>query len=98
MRPWPRWRSRRCPGTPMGIYVHLPFCRKRCHFCYFRVYTGRDAKNDRVRAYVDAVLDELEIYARSPLDCRPPAALRLLRRRHAFVPFPRASSHISSTA
>ena len=27
-------------GTPMGIYVHLPFCRRRCHFCYFRVYTG----------------------------------------------------------
>ena len=31
-------------GTPMGIYVHLPFCRRRCHFCYFRVYTGKDAK------------------------------------------------------
>jgi oxygen-independent coproporphyrinogen-3 oxidase len=55
------------PGTPLGIYLHLPFCRKRCHFCYFKVYTGRDAKNDRVRAYVEAVLDELEIYARSPL-------------------------------
>src|SRR2546429_181702 len=20
--------------TPLGIYVHIPFCRKRCHFCY----------------------------------------------------------------
>ena len=55
------------PGTPLGVYLHLPFCRKRCHFCYFKVYTGRDAKNDRVRAYVEALLDELEIYARSPL-------------------------------
>ncbi len=55
------------PGTPLGVYLHLPFCRKRCHFCYFQVYTGREAKNNRVRAYVEAVLDELEIYARSPL-------------------------------
>jgi oxygen-independent coproporphyrinogen-3 oxidase len=55
------------PGTPLGIYLHLPFCRKRCHFCYFKVYTGREAKNDRVRAYVEALLDELELYARSPL-------------------------------
>ena len=22
----------------------FPFCRKRCHFCYFRVYTDRNAQ------------------------------------------------------
>ena len=27
------------PNTPLGIYLHIPFCRKRCHFCYFKVYT-----------------------------------------------------------
>ena len=26
----------------LGLYVHIPFCRKRCHFCYFRVYTDRN--------------------------------------------------------
>ncbi len=55
------------PGTPLGVYVHLPFCRKRCHFCYFRVYTGKDAKPARVERYVDLVLRELESYARQPL-------------------------------
>ncbi|MYI76006.1 MAG: coproporphyrinogen III oxidase, partial [Acidobacteria bacterium] len=25
--------------VPLGLYLHIPFCRKRCHFCYFRVYT-----------------------------------------------------------
>ncbi len=49
------------PGTPLGIYAHIPFCRKRCHFCYFRVYTDKDASS--IRAYVDAVLQELSIYA-----------------------------------
>jgi oxygen-independent coproporphyrinogen-3 oxidase len=55
------------PQAALGVYVHLPFCRKRCHFCYFRVYTGRDAKRDRVARYLDAVLEELERYARAPL-------------------------------
>ena len=34
------------PGTPLGIYVHIPFCRKRCHFCYFKVYTDKDSASD----------------------------------------------------
>jgi oxygen-independent coproporphyrinogen-3 oxidase len=55
------------PDTPLGIYVHLPFCRKRCHFCYFKVYTGREAKPDRVGTYIDAVLRELALYAPLPL-------------------------------
>jgi oxygen-independent coproporphyrinogen III oxidase len=53
--------------TPMGIYIHLPFCRRRCHFCYFRVYTGRDARQDRVTQYLDAVLRETELYRQTPL-------------------------------
>ena len=20
------------PATPLGLYLHIPFCRKRCHF------------------------------------------------------------------
>jgi oxygen-independent coproporphyrinogen-3 oxidase len=59
--------ERPTPGTPLGVYVHIPFCRKRCHFCYFRVYTGRDAKPNLVSSYVDALLRELEMYAGKPL-------------------------------
>jgi oxygen-independent coproporphyrinogen-3 oxidase len=49
------------PGTPLGLYVHIPFCRKRCHFCYFRVYTDKDAR--AIRRYIDAVVAELGMYA-----------------------------------
>lgn len=49
------------PGTPLGIYVHIPFCRKRCHFCYFKVYTDKNASE--VETYLDAVLGELRLYA-----------------------------------
>jgi oxygen-independent coproporphyrinogen-3 oxidase len=48
------------PNAPLGIYVHLPFCRKRCHFCYFKVYTGFNAK--QIQRYLDAVNAELDMY------------------------------------
>jgi oxygen-independent coproporphyrinogen-3 oxidase len=52
------------PGTPLGIYLHIPFCRKRCHFCYFKVYT--DKKSDEIEGYLDAALRELELYSQKP--------------------------------
>ena len=48
-------------GVPLGLYTHIPFCRKRCHFCYFRVYTDKNA--DDIRGYIDALLQELTAYA-----------------------------------
>ena len=48
----------------LGQYVHIPFCRKRCHFCYFKVYTDKDSSE--VRGYLDALLKELTVYAGKP--------------------------------
>jgi oxygen-independent coproporphyrinogen-3 oxidase len=50
--------------TPLGLYTHIPFCRKRCHFCYFRVYTDKDAQ--QIRGYLEALLKELSVYAAKP--------------------------------
>jgi len=52
------------PQTPLGVYLHIPFCRKRCHFCYFKVYTDKDSA--AIRGYIDAALQELAIYAAKP--------------------------------
>ncbi|HKQ61475.1 MAG TPA: coproporphyrinogen-III oxidase family protein [Candidatus Polarisedimenticolaceae bacterium] len=49
------------PGAPLGLYLHVPFCRKRCKFCYFRVYTDKNAAD--VEAYLDALGREVENYA-----------------------------------
>ncbi|RJP31117.1 MAG: coproporphyrinogen III oxidase family protein [Phycisphaerales bacterium] len=49
-------------ATPIGLYLHIPFCRKRCHFCYFRVYTGRNSSE--VDDYVQALSREVALYAR----------------------------------
>jgi oxygen-independent coproporphyrinogen III oxidase len=51
-------------GTPLGLYLHIPFCRKRCHFCYFRVYTDKDAT--AVKAYLELAVRELKLYAARP--------------------------------
>ncbi len=49
--------------TNLGIYFHIPFCRKRCHFCYFRVYTDKNA--NEINAYLDAGIREFERYAQT---------------------------------
>ena len=48
----------------LGLYLHIPFCRKRCHFCYFRVYTDKNA--NEVAEYLDALGREWELYATQP--------------------------------
>lgn len=50
--------------VPLGLYLHVPFCRKRCHFCYFRVYTDKNARE--VADYLDVLVREWELYARQP--------------------------------
>jgi oxygen-independent coproporphyrinogen-3 oxidase len=58
-------RSAPRPGTPLGLYLHIPFCRKRCKFCYFRVYTDKNARD--VEVYLDALVKEVELYSQMPV-------------------------------
>src|SRR5437879_2112515 len=52
------------PGNPLGMYIHIPFCRKRCHFCYFKVYTDKDSAE--IGRYLDATIQELTLYSQRP--------------------------------
>src|SRR5256885_9710563 len=45
----------------LGLYLHIPFCRKRCKFCYFRVYTDKNA--NEVETYLEALSREIALYA-----------------------------------
>jgi oxygen-independent coproporphyrinogen-3 oxidase len=60
----PALQSAPVPGTPLGLYLHIPFCRKRCHFCYFRVYTDKNAQE--IGQYLDVLAREWEMYAAQP--------------------------------
>ncbi len=46
-------------SVPLGLYLHIPFCRKRCKFCYFRVYTNQNAA--AIERYVNALAAEVEL-------------------------------------
>jgi coproporphyrinogen III oxidase-like Fe-S oxidoreductase len=56
--------SRPPQPVPLGLYLHIPFCRKRCHFCYFRVYVDKNARE--VEQYLDVLAREWELYQAMP--------------------------------
>jgi oxygen-independent coproporphyrinogen III oxidase len=43
-------------GAPFGVYVHFPFCLRRCPYCDFKVTVVREIPH---KAYLEAVLAEL---------------------------------------
>jgi oxygen-independent coproporphyrinogen-3 oxidase len=43
-----------------GVYVHFPYCRKRCPYCDFAVHARQKIPHDR---YAGAVLEELALRA-----------------------------------
>ncbi|QDU88300.1 Oxygen-independent coproporphyrinogen-III oxidase 1 [Pirellulimonas nuda] len=51
--------------TPLGLYLHIPFCRKRCKFCYFKVFTDKQAS--QVEQYCAALSREIELVSQLPV-------------------------------
>jgi coproporphyrinogen III oxidase-like Fe-S oxidoreductase len=51
--------------VPLGLYLHIPFCRKRCKFCYFRVYTDMNAQ--AVETYCQALEHEIGLVSQQPV-------------------------------
>jgi oxygen-independent coproporphyrinogen-3 oxidase len=73
--PFSRWRADAVPevlsafaspptAAELGLYLHVPFCRKRCKFCYFRVYT--DVAASDVERYSLALAGEAALTAATP--------------------------------
>ncbi|HEY7700217.1 MAG TPA: coproporphyrinogen III oxidase, partial [Vicinamibacteria bacterium] len=78
--PFSFWKSEEIPaaeealdrpakGVPLGLYLHSPFCRKRCKFCYFRVYTDKNSRD--IEAYLRAVTKEVDLLSRRETLDRP---------------------------
>jgi oxygen-independent coproporphyrinogen III oxidase len=41
-----------------SLYVHIPFCKHRCHYCDFNTYAGKESL---IPEYVDALVREIRI-------------------------------------
>lgn len=50
--------------VPLGLYLHIPFCRKRCKFCYFKVFTDKNSAD--VERYLAALSREIELVSKLP--------------------------------
>ena len=46
--------------TDLGLYIHIPFCRRRCHFCAFYLQIHQEP---RVKNFLMALEQELTLYA-----------------------------------
>lgn len=49
------------PDEDLGLYIHIPFCRRRCHFCAFYLEIAR---SDRMALFHSALVQEIALYRR----------------------------------
>jgi oxygen-independent coproporphyrinogen-3 oxidase len=46
---------------PVSIYLHIPFCHKRCSYCDFNTYTGQEGL---IPGYIKSLSNEIRLIAR----------------------------------
>jgi putative oxygen-independent coproporphyrinogen III oxidase len=93
--------------TPQSVYIHIPFCTNKCHYCDFNSYV---LKGQPVDAYLDALEREMEATIASvppqviqtifvgggaPTVLTPPQMIRLLQMIQSF--FPERAEHYEFT-
>src|SRR5438128_9330658 len=54
-------------ATIDGLYVHVPFCFHKCHYCDFYSITRQTP--ERMSRFVDLLLSEAQLW--TPLEARP---------------------------
>src|SRR5476649_2148964 len=52
-----------------GLYVHIPFCFHKCHYCDFYSITRQDP--NRMSRFVDRLLLEADLWAHTPPVLQP---------------------------
>lgn len=43
----------------IGLYIHIPFCEKKCNYCDFLTFVNRD---DSIEQYTNYLIKEIELY------------------------------------
>ena len=53
---------------PLSIYIHIPFCERKCAYCDFVSF---DNKTDSIDAYVDVLCNEVDAFYRENANTEP---------------------------
>lgn len=48
-----------------AIYIHIPFCKKKCHYCDFHILTKMENEYEK---YVDYLIKEIKLYDKFKFD------------------------------
>ena len=48
---------------PIGLYVHIPFCIRKCNYCDF---CSVAVSKDKIKSYTDSLISEIESYKCEP--------------------------------
>lgn len=90
-----RWRkSNDAPETPgLSLYLHIPFCRRRCLFCGCHTKVGKNT--EAVIAYVEAMQSEMALAADIIDTSRPVHQVSLGGGTPNFLPPPLLDSLLS---
>lgn len=63
------WRTSH--ARPRHLYLHIPFCHRRCAYCDFNTYANME---DRMEAYVAALCSEIAALEAMPVQAELPPA------------------------
>ncbi len=57
------WRRAPADDDGLSVYIHIPYCRKRCLYCGCHTEVLPPAQDATMASYVDRLLDEIHIAA-----------------------------------
>ena len=69
------------PGVPLGLYLHIPFCRQACHYCNLHFSTSLNRKNDFIAALLREIKERKDYIGAERVE-----TARQIARRSRIIP------------
>jgi oxygen-independent coproporphyrinogen III oxidase len=51
---------------PLHVYVHIPYCKTKCRYCYYKLWAVGEHATDEIDEYLNLLSREIEIVSRAP--------------------------------
>jgi oxygen-independent coproporphyrinogen III oxidase len=51
---------------PLHVYVHIPYCKTKCRYCYYKLWAVGDKGSDEIDDYLNLLAKEIAMAAREP--------------------------------